>query len=142
MAVRNNISLLDGKATPVSHVFSPNSGDGNVPGVSVISWEDRSGGIAVGFPTLTISTRKPSKTNRNYKISVVLTAPVMEVVSNSTVSGIAPAPTVAYSPIFRGEFILPERSTLDSRKDIYAFAKNLFSSATFTSAIETLDTPW
>lgn len=142
MAQRANISLSDGQATPVAHTFNPNSGDGNVPGVSVISYEDRSGGIAVGFPTVTISTRKPSKQNRNYKLSVSVVAPVLEVVSNSTVSGIAPAPQVAYSCIFRGEFVLPERSVIGSRKDLLAYVKNLMANAVVTSAVQDLESPW
>lgn len=142
MAARGNIVLNDGQATPVAHTFSPNSGDGNVPGVSVISYEDRSSGIQVGFPTIAIATRKPNRTNRNYKITANVRVPVMENVSNSTVSGIAPAPTVAYDVSSTHHFTLPERSTLAARKDLLAYVKNLCIHAVMVQAVETLESPW
>jgi len=142
MASRANLVINDGQAAPVAHTFNPNSGDGNVAGVSIISYEDRSGGIQVGFPIVEIHTRRASKTMKNQKVSIIVKNPVMEVVSNSTVSGIEPAPTVAYDCVFRGEFILPERSSLASRKDILAYTKNLLAHAALSSAIHDLESPW
>jgi hypothetical protein len=142
MASRANISLNDGQATPVAHTFSPNSGDGNVPGVSVISYEDRSSGISVGFPTVSIATRKPSKTLRNTKLTLTVKVPTLEVVSNSTVSGIAPAPTVAYDVVAKVDFVLPERSALAARKDLLAYVRNLLANAVVTSAVQDLEAPW
>lgn len=142
MAARANVVLSDGQSTPVSHTFSPNSGDGNVAGVSTIEYEDRSGGIDVGFPRIAISTRKPDRKNKNRKVTFMVKRPVLENVSNSTVSGIAPAPTVAYDVVFRGEFIIPERSTIDVRKDALAYVKNLLANAVTTSAIQDLESPW
>lgn len=142
MAARNNIVINDGQATPVAHTFNPNSGDGNVPGTSVIEYEDRVSGIQVGFPKISFSTRKPTKTNRNYKVAIKVMVPVLETVSNSTVSGIAPAPTVAYVATFIGDFILPERCTLPVRKDLLAYVKNLLTNAATTSAIQDLESPW
>lgn len=142
MAARSNIVINDGLVTPVAHTFNPNSGDGNVPGVSVISYEDRILGIQVGFPVISIATRKPTKTNRNYKISIKVAVPVLETVSNSTVSGIAPAPTVAYTTMFIGEFIAPERSTLPIRRDLLAYVRNLLVNPNVTLAIQDLESPW
>lgn len=142
MAARGNIVINDGQATPVAHTFNPNSGDGNVPGVSIISYEDRSSGISVGFPRLQISTRRASGKQTNHKVSLLVTRPVLEVVSNSTVSGIAPAPTAAYETLFRGEFVLPVRSSADARKDVLAYVKNLLANAVITSAVQDLESPW
>lgn len=142
MAQRANIVINDGQTTPVAHTFNPNSGDGNVPGTSMISYEDRSGGISVGFPTVMFITRKPNKQLRNTKVTLIVKRPVLEVLSNSTVSGIMPAPTVAYEVTFRAEFTLPERSDLAARKDILAYARNLLANAAVTSAIQDLEAPW
>lgn len=142
MAARANVVINDGQATPVAHTFNPNAGDGNVPGVSVISYEDRSGGIQVGFPVITISTRRPTKQLKNHKVTFTVKSPTLEVVSNSTVSGITPAPTVAYDVLFKGEFVLPERSTLAARKDLLAYARNLFANAVVTSAVHDLEAAW
>lgn len=142
MAARAVISINDGLATPVAHSFSPCSGDGNVPGTSVIEYEDRVSGINVGFPRISIATRKPSANSKNYKVVVTVKRPVLEVVSNSTVSGIAPAPTNAYDVMFKGEFILPQRSDLVSRKDLLAYTRNLLAHAVITAAIQDLEAPW
>lgn len=142
MAQRANLVLNDGQATPVAHTFGPTSGDGNVAGVSIITYEDRSGGVKVGFPTVEIHTRAPTRQNKNTKVSFTVKRPVLEVVSNSTVSGIAPAPTVAYDCLFKGEFILPERSSLDARKDVLAYVRNLLANAVMTQAIHDLESPW
>ncbi len=142
MAARANIVINDGQATPVAHTFNPGSGDGNIAGISVIEYEDRSSGIFVGFPRVHISTRKPSGSNRNRKVIFTVKVPVLENVSNSTVSGIAPAPTIAYENTFKGEFIIPERATIESRKDLLAYTKNLFANAVTTATVQDLDSPW
>ncbi len=142
MAARSNLTINDGQATPVSHTFSPNSGDGNLPGVSIITYEDRSGGIAAGFPRIQLSTRRSNGKSSNHKVAILVTRPVLETVSNSTVSGIAPAPTAAYEAVFRGEFVLPMRSDLSARKDVLAYVKNLFANAVITSAVQDLESPW
>lgn len=142
IAARSNIVINDGQATPVSHTFNPNSGDGNVPGVSIIGYEDRVGGIQVGFPLIQISTRKPLGKIRNHKVTVTVKVPTLETVSNSTVSGIAPAPTVAYDVLAKVEFTMPERSSVAARKDALAYVKNLLAHAVMTSAVQDLESPW
>lgn len=90
----------------------------NAQGVS--SWVDRSGGIAQGFPRLTLSVRSPVKASRIYKVSAKLVRPTMETVTASTVTGIAPAPTKAYDCTALVEFFLPERSSLAERTALYS----------------------
>lgn len=142
MAARAVISILDGLATPVAHSFSPCSGDGNVPGVSVIEYEDRVGGITVGFNRIHIATRKPTPNNKNHKVTITVKRPTLEVLSNSTVSGIAPAPVPAYDVVFKGEFTLPQRSDLAARRDLLAYVRNLLAHITVTQAIIDLEAPW
>lgn len=142
MPARSVITINDGLATPVAHNFAPQSGDGNVPGVSSILFEDRSAAAIVGYNKIVISTRKPTAKNRNHKVTVTVMKPVLEVLSNSTVSGIMPAPTVAYTVTSRMEFIVPERSDLAARKDLLAYVRNLLANAVITTAIETLESPW
>jgi len=142
MAARGPIVINDGQATPVAHTFSPNSGDGNVPGVSVIEYEDRSGGISVGFPVVTVSTRKANKQNKNHKLVITTKVPVLETLSGSTLAGIVASPTKAFDLIHREEFIIPERATLANRKDLLAYAKNLLANAVVTSAVHDLESPW
>ena len=117
MAARGPIIINDGQAAPVAHTFNPNSGDGNVPGVSLIEYEDRSGGISVGFPVITISTRKATKQNKNHKLTVTVKLPVLETLSGSTLAGIVASPTKAFDLVHREEFNIPERATTGDRKN-------------------------
>jgi hypothetical protein len=142
MAQRTNLVMNDAQATPVSHTFGPTSGDGNLPGWSVIEYEDRAGGILAGYNRIKISTRKATTKLPHQKVVLEVLVPILETVSNSTVSGIAPAPTVAYTCISRMEFVLPARSALQARKDLRTFAATLLQNSEVIKAIETLESPW
>jgi len=94
-----------------------------LPGVA--RWVDRSGGIAIGYPTITMSNRLPTKTSRLNKVVLKVVAPTLEVTAPSTASGIQPAPTKAYDCTFVGEFILPERSTSAERFALLNMVRSL-----------------
>lgn len=111
------ISIWDALATPVLHTFSPLSITGNYA-----IYEDRSSGISVGFPRIHVWVSPPSKTSRLHKVRVKIVRPTLETISNSTYSGITPAPTKAYDTTVDMTFFLPERSIIQDRKDILAYA--------------------
>lgn len=125
------ITINDGAATPVAHTFSPARRDQN--GTSY--WADRSGGIALGYPTISQTLRNPTKSSRVYKLTSKIVVPVLEVTSPSTSTGIQPAPTKAYDLMFACDMILPERSTLQQRKDLLAYAKNYLATAVLSAAV-------
>lgn len=124
------IALLDGQTTPVSKSFSPV----NIDVAGVARWADRTGGIALGYPVISYSSKAPKGTSRVYRLSMKVVIPVLEQTSASTATGIQPAPTKSYDMIFNGDFVLPERSTLSQRNDILAFAKNLLANAAVIQA--------
>lgn len=138
-----SLVINDGAATPVAHTFNPSGPDKN----GVNYFYDRSGGIAIGFPSVSLDLKEPpvapagtsSKSNRVYRASVKVTMPVLEVTSASTGTGIQPAPTKGYDLVFKGEFIIPERSTLQNRKDILAYAKNALAHTFVTSLVNDLE---
>nr|QDH91129.1 MAG: hypothetical protein H1Bulk30948_000001 [Leviviridae sp.] len=115
-----SISLADGQPTPVVRVFAPVGIDTNL----VATYENRSTGIAVGYDGLSVGMRRPSKGNRNYKHTVRLTLPTLEVTSPSTSSGIQPAPTKAFDCFVSVEFVNPERCTTQNRKDLVTLLRN------------------
>lgn len=125
------LTINDGKATPVAHTFSPV----NIDQTGVAKWADRSGGIAIGYPTVSFSMRMPNKASRMYRVTAKVVLPVLEQTSASTATGIQPAPTKAYDLLCNVEFVLPERSTLDQRKDVIAYAKNYIANAVLTEAV-------
>jgi hypothetical protein len=93
----------------------------------VASWVDRSGGIAIGYPRLSMSVRPPTKASRIFKVQVKLVLPTLEQTSPSTMTGIQPAPTLAYNCLANMEFMLPERSTLAERQKLFSAVASLFA---------------
>lgn len=92
----------------------------------VAAWVDRSGGIAVGYPRLTLLVRPPNKATRNYKVSAKFVLPTLEVTAPSTATGIQPAPTKAYDHVAVMEFMLPERGSLAERQKLFSAVASLF----------------
>lgn len=126
------LTLADGQTTPVNHTFSPVGKDGN----GVAKWVDRSGGIAIGYPTITMSVKEPTKGSRNFKVTRRVVLPVLEVTSPSTMTGIQPAPTKAYDLIADTTYVLPERSTLAQRNDLIAYVKNFDANSVSLAAVK------
>ena len=93
----------------------------------IAAWVDRSGGIALGYPRLTMSVRPPTKASRIHKVQVKLVLPTLEQTSASTSTGIQPAPTKAYDCTCVMEFFLPERSTLLERQTLFSRVASLFA---------------
>lgn len=129
------ITLNDGLAAPVAHTFAPLTLIGNEA-----KFVDRSSGITVGYPMVSLVTTQPSKNSRLSKVRMKVVVPVLEVTNASTYNGITPAPTRAYDLTADCVFFLPERCTLAQRKDLLAFVKNLLASSVSTAVIETQET--
>jgi len=94
------------------------------PGVA--RWVDRSGGVAVGFPSLTLSVRPPNKASRVYRITAKYSSPTLETVGNAY-NGITPGPTKAYENVCIMEWLLPERSTVAERTTFFSHVRSLFA---------------
>jgi len=110
-------------ATGVDTTWEPARIDPN----GVAKWEDRSGGVQSAFPTLTMSLRPPTKTSKINKVTVKLLLPIQEEASGANPAGYTPAPAVAYTLSFVGEFMLPERSTNAERVDFLSHIASLFN---------------
>lgn len=143
MSQITSIVINDGKATPVSHTFAvQKAGNQPTPDTTMSAWEDRVSGFVVGYNRISIVGRFPNKSARSTKTTIKITAPVLEVTSNNTFNGIAPAPTVAYTPLATIEFVCPERSSIDSRKDLLAYVRNFLANAAVTAAVVDGDYPY
>jgi hypothetical protein len=95
------------------------------PGVA--KWVDRSGGYAVGFPSMTLQVRPPTKNGgRVYKVMMKLDVPTMDITAPTTVTGIQPAPSKAYSCVAILDLLLPERSSLAERTALFSLLKSFF----------------
>lgn len=144
MATGGNIVVADATTpTPVNHTYV---WDGQDPdGVSL--WTDRSAGIPLGYWMISAKLMRPARRKGNaadaavgnYRYRVVVKQPVMENTTNSTVSGIAPAPTVSYVPMFDGVYVLPERSTGLARAHLAKMVPLILNHAQILSGITNLD---
>lgn len=142
-----NLSINDGLATPVAHTFNPVGIDKN----EVATFEDKVGGVPLGFGRISTSLRRPtsgglqpgSNSSKSvYRARLKIDVPVLEVTSPSTGSGIQPAPTVAYTAVANVEFVIPARCSLQDRKDILAFMKNLLADNHATNLVVNLESVW
>lgn len=130
MASIANMVLNDGQTTPVAKTFSPTDAT-----TAMAVWNDRSGGIDIGFPQVTLSLKKLKSVNQ---VKVEIQVPTLEVISGAD-GGYTPSPKVAYTSVGQLTFLLPVRSTLQERKNIAAFIKNSLSNAFVTGAVENLE---
>lgn len=140
MATATAIVLADAQATPVNHTFTPIGADG----AEVYWFVDQSQQNAIGYWKISVEITRPklaqpgeSSRNRVERVRIGLHEPVLETVSNSTVSGIAPAPTVAYIPRVFTEYVMPERGVLLDRKNIRKMNANLQNDANIIAVVET-----
>lgn len=148
MAAAANIVLADALATPVSHTFIPVGPDPKDP--SVFWFEDQSQSSAIGFWHVSIQLKRPAinakvsdnPDQRTSRVVIGLHEPVLEVLSNSTVSGITPAPTLSYIPRCFTEYVVPERSVLQNRKDLRKMNYNLQNDPAVVNAVELLQAVW
>lgn len=143
MSAITNIVLNDAAATPVAHTFNP-ARQGLLGNSQLAEFEDRvaNAGIPVGFYRISLDFNRPTKQRKTYRIGLKLMTPVLEVTSNNTVSGIAPAPTVSYTPMFQCDFVVPERATLQNRKDLRKLVHGLLNDPQVIAAVENLDAPY
>lgn len=143
MAQAANIVINDGQTTPVAHTFYYVPLAGNVA-----SFEDRAGGIYIGYNQIKLSINRPApnrsaKTVANQHINVHITVatPKMETLGTGD-NGLMPPPTVSYRPICDIKFALPERCNVADRKDLLAYVRNLLSNAQIVSAVQDYELPW
>ena len=136
-----NIVLADALATPVNHTFIPLGADDKG-----VQWlVDQSQTNAVGYWRISLQTTAPlppkageSSDGRTFRVRVGLHEPVLETNGDSSMSGILPAPTVAYIPRLFGEYVIPERASLQNRKDLWKMFGNLVDNAQIQAAVEQL----
>lgn len=118
MPARAAIVLADGQTSPANYTFTPNSIQG-----TTILYDDGGDPISVQY-TLGISYSRATKKGAFSVLSAIFRIPYID--SEGVV--------VAYEQA-RHEHRSPYVSTLESRKDIFAFSKNLYANADFKTFI-------
>jgi hypothetical protein len=140
MAAQSNLTLADGQASPVNHTFYVGGSGWNQSLGGILSrWNDRSQAAPIGYWKVSMAFKSPEGQRKNYQVTMKSETPVLENVTNSTVSGIAPAPTISYMPSTQTVFTIPGRSSVEARKDQLAIHKNILANAITTSAVVDLE---
>lgn len=141
MSTAVNVVIADAQATPVNHTFVPT---GKQDGT--FWFVDRSQSSAIGYWKVSVEYKEPppakagqSSDARTIRVRIGLHEPVLETLSNSTVSGIIPAPTIAYIPRSFVEYILPERSQLLDRQNIRKMTPLILQNAQFVDLVDNLN---
>ena len=141
MSAIANIVINDAQATPVAHTFAPAK-----TSADYALLEDRAAGIYIGYNKLVFELKRPAGNSkvadRNIKLNVRVETPKLENVTNSSISGIAPAPTISYRPTMEVGFTFPERCSLQDRKDLRAFLLALAANSFFIDAVEKFELPY
>ncbi len=134
-----NIVLADAATTPVNHTFIPMGYDPK----GVFWFEDQSQASAVGYWKISAQLVRPplavagqSSDGRVYRVRVGLHEPVLANITNSTVTGVLPAPQLAYTCRYITEVPLPERSALLDRQNIAKMGPLLMQNAQIKAMME------
>lgn len=140
MAAVANIVLADAQGTPVNHTFIPLGPDPD----GVWWYEDQSASTPIGYWKISLQLVRPkspapgqSSSNRVSRVKIGFHQPTLETLGTND-AGLTPPPTVSYIERFNGEFILPEQTTLQNRKDIRKMSMNLFADAQVVGMVESL----
>jgi hypothetical protein len=139
MPAIGNVVINDGAATPVAHTFTPLGKD-----EKGVYWLEQTtpapanplGAKRIGYKQERVYDNQKRLTGES-RVVLSLSVPTLEVLGNSS-TGITPPPTLAYIEKARLEFVLPERSTTQERKDTRALAMNLLANTMVVTAVDSL----
>lgn len=136
-----NIVLADAQATPVNHTFIPLGPDTN----GVWWFEDQGAGTSeIGWNRISIELKRPrnpapgqTSKERMSRIKIGIHTPKLETLGNNS-AGLTPPPTIAYIARTNIEMMVPERGTLQDRKDLRKYSEKILADANITSVVEQL----
>lgn len=136
------ITIADAATTPVNHDFNPNGLDQNT---GTFWWVDSSFPNPLGYWKIGLSITRPpqaqarqSSEGRNYRVKVQVLEPVLANLTNSTVSGVAPVPQLAYSMRSYHEYVLAEAGTEQDRMNIAKMSPLVLQNSQITQVITSL----
>lgn len=124
------ITLPDAATTPVNHVFNPMSVKGDTG-----SWANQAASLPIGFEQIAMTLLDPSGSVTVYRQNTTMRLPVLK---TTTDTGGNSTTTVDYWLEANLELKIPQRSTLQNRKDLIKLFTGLLANAQFTSMAQDL----
>lgn len=135
MSKIDNITLADGLASPATHVFSPvQPQQGTIPA----AWKNSEQDVMAGDRKITLRVSEKASA---YAVEARISDPVLTALPDNCCTP-TNIPQVAYTEIASLSFSIAKSSTVQNRKDILAFAKNLLGTSVLTDAVVKLDSAW
>lgn len=131
------ITLNDGQASPIAHVFNP-----VISSPPTYRRNGVSGQAAIANERLHLQTVLSKAANGVNRVQVELVIPVVETPAGGSASGYVAPPAVAHELKFKGEFFFHQRSDKQGRKDLRTLAANLLLSAVLASMADDLEQPY
>lgn len=124
------ITLPDAAGTPVNHVFNPMSVKGDKG-----TWANQAASLPIGFETIDMTLADPSGNVTVYRQNTSMRLPVLKTTTDTGGNSVT---TVDYWLEASLELKIPQRSTLQNRKDLVKLFTGLLSNAQFTSQAQDL----
>lgn len=140
MSAVASIVLADAQGSPANHTFVPLG-----PDLKGAWWfEDQTGSSPLGYNRISLQLVRPlnpapgsNAGDRINRVKVTVHTPVLETLGTSD-SGLTPPPTIAYIDRGSVEYILPERDSLQNRKDLRKYVEKLQANAQVVDMVENL----
>lgn len=130
------LTIADGKSTPVDHTFSPMKIEAN----GLAKWNERVGDTLVGQPKLTWHIRDPQGGgNGTYKVQCKLSVPKVIVTTDSTGKSVT---SVDYTALGTIEMVVSQRSTQAERKDLRVMLANALLNTTLATSADNVESFW
>lgn len=140
MSAVATITLPDAQATPVNHSFVPLGTDTN----GVWWFEDQSASAPIGYNRISLFISRPApaaagngSNGRLARVKLGIHQPTLATLGTSD-AGLTPPPTVQYILRTMVEFILPEESSLQNRKDARKYLLGLLAATGVVDMVENL----
>lgn len=135
MAAISSITLADGQTTPASHVFKPVYPQ---KGQDPARWVNAEGTTMIGNRVITTRVRELSS---KFEVEIRVTDPVLSAIP-TTCCDPQNVPVIAYTDIGTVTFAIAKASTVQDRKNILAYVKNMLATPVVTAAVVDLESAW
>lgn len=130
MAAIANIVLPDAATTPVNHTFNPNSVKGDKG-----SWANQAPALPIGFELIDVTLTDPSGSSSVYRVDASMKLPVLKTTTDVGGNSVT---SVDYFLVGEVSFKIPQRSTLQNRKDLLKLFTGLLQDVQFTDVAQNL----
>lgn len=124
-----DLAISNGASSPVSKTFVPHKPQ---QAESAAVWYNKDATTPIGYRRITALTKQRS--DGGFKVDLTIADPVLAIV-NGVCCVDSNVPQVSYTDFANISFVIPRGATIDNRKDILAFAKNLLGTTMATALV-------